>query len=138
MLNRIITGAGAVVSGALLAFGPCYIFPLCAAAADGGWMKCHWTGQAVLGVGFMIGLLGILLFMASSVQTRLGLSAAIVIAAVFAFLLPSALIGGCGMETMACRRISFPAITVISLLTAVGFAVNALYLLAHSRRSVGI
>jgi hypothetical protein len=47
---------------------------------------------------------------------------------IFGLLIPHALIGGCAMPSMACRKISFPAITVIGILLLIGMALNALYL----------
>jgi hypothetical protein len=39
-----------------------------------------------------------------------------------------ALIGGCPMHSMACRKVAFPSITVISILLLIGSGFYALYL----------
>ncbi|MDR1028006.1 MAG: DUF4418 family protein [Clostridiales Family XIII bacterium] len=134
MKNRIITGCGAILAGLLIALGPQYLFKLCGPAQDGHWMACHWTGRAEIGVGCLIAALGVGLILFPAVRTRLGLSVAILLAGILALLLPSILIGGCAMETMACRRVSFPAITVIGTLTIVGAALNAFLLFRRGER----
>jgi hypothetical protein len=134
MKNRAITGFGAVAAGLLIALGPQYIFKLCPPAEDGHFMTCHWTGCAEIGVGLLIAAFGAGLLLFSSPGTRFGLSLAIALTGILAVLLPSVLIGGCMMETMACRRVVFPTLTVIGALTIIGFAINAFYLLGSGRR----
>lgn len=133
MKNRIVSGIGAVAAGLLISVGPQTIFPLDPPAADGTWMRCHWTGQAEIGVGLLIAALGALLLLSSKSETRLGLSAAVALAGVLAVLLPSALIGGCGMENMSCRNVAFPALYVVGGLTVAGFAFDTIFLFLSAR-----
>ena len=52
------------VLGTLIAFGPTYLFKVCQGLkADGTPMKCHWMAQSELGIGLVIILVGILLFL---------------------------------------------------------------------------
>jgi hypothetical protein len=94
----------------------------------GRWMKCHWTGQAEIGAGILVALLGGALIFFSDNKVRLGLSISVILSGILTLLLPTALIGGCAMETMSCRSVTFPALTVIAILTIVGFAANTVYL----------
>jgi hypothetical protein len=126
--NRVISGAGAAIAGLLISLGPQYLFKLCSPMADGRWMKCHWTGQAEIGVGILVILLGGALIFFPDNKVRLGLSIAVLLSGILALLLPHVLIGGCAMETMNCRAVTFPALTVISILTIAGFAANTVYL----------
>ncbi len=128
MKNRIVSGAGAIVAGLLISVGPQTIFKLDPPMEDGTWMTCHWTGRAELGLGLLIAALGILLLLFSSAEARLGLSLAAVLAGVLAVLYPAVLIGGCGMENMRCRSVTFPALYIIGSLTMIGFALNSVYL----------
>jgi hypothetical protein len=91
-------------------------------------MKCHWSAQAEIGVGAVIAALGIALIFFANPKTRLGLSIGIFLSTVLALLIPHALIGGCVSHTMPCRKITFPSVTVISILLLITTALNVLYL----------
>ncbi|MDR2020795.1 MAG: DUF4418 family protein, partial [Treponema sp.] len=61
-------------------------------------------------------------------KIRLGLTIGIFLSGVLALLIPHVLIGGCVMHSMPCRKITFPSITVISILLLIGAALNTLHL----------
>ncbi|MDR2795312.1 MAG: DUF4418 family protein [Spirochaetaceae bacterium] len=127
MKNRIISGGAAIVFGLLIALGPQFLFPVC--PVEGGmFMKCHWSAQAEIGVGAVIAVLGIALVIFANSKIRLGLTIGIFLSAVLSLLIPHALIGGCAMQSMPCRKISFPSIVVISILLLIGSALNTLHL----------
>jgi hypothetical protein len=128
MKNRIISGGSVIVFGALIAAGPQFLFKVCGLAADGGFMKCHWSAQAEIGVGALIAALGLAYLFFASQKTRLGLTIGVFLAAVLALLVPHVLIGGCAMHTMPCRKVAFPSITVIAILLLIGAGLNAWYL----------
>ena len=125
--NRIISGIFTIVLGALISLGPRYFFKVCAPMMGGRFMTCHWTARAELGVGLMIAALGFALLAFKSVKTRLGLAFAVFLSGALALSFPHVLIGGCEMETMACRTIAFPALTVLSVLTIVGSMLEIFY-----------
>lgn len=133
MKNRILSGAGAILSGLLISIGPQTIFKVCTTKPGGSFMKCHWTAQAEIGVGLLIAVLGVLLLVFSSHPVRLGLSLGVTLAGILAVLFPYVLIGGCPMETMECQRVAFPAITVIAVLTIAGFVFNSVFLFLSVR-----
>lgn len=91
-------------------------------------MKCHWTAQALLGVGILIAILGALLIVFASKQVRLGLSIALALNGILAFLIPNVLIGVCGSAHMLCRTLTLPANSVISGIAVVAAIANAAYL----------
>jgi hypothetical protein len=126
MKNRIISGGAVIVFGLLIALGPQFLFKVCPVGEIV--MKCHWSARAEIGVGALIAALGIAFTIFASSRTRLGLSIGIFLAGVLALLIPHALIGGCPMHTMQCRKVAFPAITVIGILLLIGAAMNAVYL----------
>jgi hypothetical protein len=131
MKNWIISGVAAIVFGLLIALGPQFLFKVCGPTESGGFMKCHWTALAEIGVGGLIAALGIAIAFFASPKTRLGLAIGVVLAAILALLYPHALIGGCGMPSMDCRKIAFPALTVISILTIAG---GAFYIVSLARK----
>jgi hypothetical protein len=127
MKNRIISGGAVIVFGLLIALGPQFLFKVCP-VMEGMIMKCHWSAQAEIGVGALIAALGIGLIVFAHPKIRLGLTIGVLLSAVLALLVPHALIGGCPGHSMACRKIAFPAITVISILLLMSAAFNGLYL----------
>ncbi|SHI03137.1 protein of unknown function [Sporobacter termitidis DSM 10068] len=133
MKNRLLSGIAVAVFGLLLALVPVCIFPACAKVietAAGGTvpMKCFWSGQAEIGVGLLILCGGVLLIVFKSPLTRIGVSVMTALAGVLGLLVPTLLIGGCEMSTMACRMTTFPAAVVLSILTVAACAANAHYL----------
>jgi hypothetical protein len=130
MKIRIFSGGVVIILGLLIALGPQFLFKVCP-VAEGMIMKCHWSAQAEIGVGALIAALGIALILFANPKTRLGLTIGIFLAGVLALLIPHNLIGGCAMHSMACRKIAFPSITVISILLLIG---SALYTFQLARR----
>ncbi|MDR2178011.1 MAG: DUF4418 family protein [Treponema sp.] len=126
MKNRIISGGVTAALGLLIALGPQFLFKVC--PVGDMIMKCHWSAQAEIGVGALIAILGIALTVFANHNIRLGLTIGIFLSGALALLVPHGLIGGCAMHSMACRKIAFPAITVISILLLTGSALNAFYL----------
>jgi hypothetical protein len=128
MKIRITGGITALVLGLLIAAGPQFLFRVCGLTADGGFMRCHWSAQAEIGVGALIAALGLASLFFASPKIRMGLSIGIFLSAVLALLIPHSLIGGCAMHSMACRKTAFPAITVISILLLIGSGLYTAYL----------
>ena len=69
-----------VLSAALFA-GVLTVFAPCGAKEDGGWMTCHWAGNAVAGVAAVLTALAIMRLFVKDTKARLGLSAAMIPAA---------------------------------------------------------
>jgi hypothetical protein len=126
MKNRIISGSGVVVFGLLIALGPQFLFKVC--PVGDMVMKCHWSAQAEIGIGILIAALGIALVIFANPRIRLGLTIGVFLSGILALLIPQVLIGGCPMHTMACRKIAFPSITVVTIFLLIGMALNAFYL----------
>jgi hypothetical protein len=126
MKKAIITGMVAIVLGLLIALGPQVLFKVCA-HGEGDFPLCHWTAQAEIGIGLLIAALGICMIVFTDPQTHLGLSIGIFMAGLVALFIPHTLIGGCIGETMACRKVAFPALTIESIIVVVFSAVNVVF-----------
>jgi hypothetical protein len=136
MKNRIFGGAATIIVGALTAVGPHTIFKICDQGHHEGHSTCFWTGQATIGVGIIIALLGIAYLIFASPQTRAGISLAVAATSVLTFLLANVLIGMDDMASMACRVKTLPALNIISILSFALAVGNTAYLLVKSRKGV--
>jgi hypothetical protein len=130
--NRIISGAGTIALGLLIMLGPQFLFKVCATTGH-GFLRCHWSAQGEIGVGALIAALGIALLIFVESNVRLGLTIGVGFSSVIALCIPHALIGGCGMASMACRRVAFPALTLIGFILLAGAAANAMYLIREEK-----
>ena len=126
MKRTVIFAAIIIALGALIALGPQFLFKVCA-HGDDGYPRCHWSGQAEIGLGFLIAALGACMIVFPDPKTRLGLSIGVFMAGIIALCIPNALIGGCGMMTMQCRKVAFPALTAESVVLLVFAAVTTVY-----------
>ena len=127
MKRSIIFGSVVIVLGLLIALGPQFLFKVCAHGED-GYPHCHWSAQAEIGMGFLIAALGICMIVFNDPKTHLGLSIGIFLAGFITLFIPHVLIGGCGMMTMQCRKVAFPAITAESVVLLVFSAIIAVYI----------
>ena len=108
--------------GLLIALGPQFLFKVCA-HEENSFPLCHWPAQAEIGIGFLIAALGACMIVFTDQKTRLGLSIGIFLAGIIALFIPHALIGGCGMMSVACRKVAFPALTAESVILLIFSAV---------------
>jgi len=147
MKKNIISGSVVVVLGLLIALGPQFLFRVCSpiispevptagcCSGDGGFMVyypvCHWAARALLGMGMLIAALGIIcLLVQTDPKTRLGLFVGVFLSSIITLGIPNALISGCGMETMTCHRVAFPAVSIISIVLLV---YSAIIIVVYSR-----
>jgi hypothetical protein len=133
MKKRII-GIIFTALGLLLALGPQFLFKVCE-PMDDMFMKCYWSARAEIGVGAVIAFFGIALIVFTCTKIRLGFVIGILLSGIHALLIPLALIGGCPMDTMPCRKIAFPAIMVISILLLIVAGIYTIYLARERARA---
>ena len=126
-MRKIICGAIAIIFGLLIAFGPQVLFRVCS-MHDGGFPRCHWAGLAEIPMGIIIIVLGLCFIIFSDLKIQFGLTIGILLTGIIALFIPNGLIRGCSDITMACRRIAFPALTVLCILVLSGSVVNMMYL----------
>ncbi len=126
MRNRVISGSVFLILGGLVSIGPQCIFPVCEAMEKT--MKCFWTARAEIGIGALISLLGILLFLFKSNEIRIGISISILLGGGLALLIPTYLIGVCSMPSMRCHGVTLPALYLSSIVIIIASFVNIIYL----------
>ena len=108
---------------ALFLAGILTLFQPCSPSEDGGWMNCHWAGQALMALAAALLVLGVLrLFLRPSVRIGMDISAMVLCAA--AFCVPGRLIPLCLMPQMRCRAVMAPWVTVLSVLIIVAAAAD--------------
>ena len=90
---------------------------------------CHYTAQALFGFGFLITALGFCMFVFDDIKTQLGLVIGVFFSSIITLFLIHGLIGGCIGNTMACRAVTIPSVTVISALLLAASAAYALYII---------
>jgi uncharacterized membrane protein len=114
MKKEIIFGVIVILLGLFIALGPQFLFKVCGHGED-GYPHCHWSAQAEIGMGLLIVALGACMLVFTDPKTHLGLIIGVFMASLIALAIPHFLIGGCGMMSMQCRKIAFPALTVESI-----------------------
>ncbi|SFB85183.1 DUF4418 family protein [Butyrivibrio sp. YAB3001] len=134
MKNRIASGVIFIILGLLIAIGPQTIFAVCGPMENGKFMKCHWTAQAELGIGFVIAFLAVLILFFASSQIRIGLHFGIIAALVATVFIPTKLIGVCGGEHMQCNALTKPALLVLGAIGIVFGIANVAYLLTGVKK----
>lgn len=134
MKNRVVSGGSYILLGLLISLGPLYLFRVCEAMGD-EFMICHWTSRAELGVGLLISILGVLILLIPSAQTRSGVNISIAFTGVLAFSIPTVLIGVCEMPKMNCHAVTAPSILVTSILVVLLSIANGIYLVKKSKKS---
>jgi hypothetical protein len=147
MKKVVIFGAAVLALGLLIALGPQFLFKVCGqtmvstvvgeiadccavpeengccAPAVSSLPICHWSARAEIGIGLLIAALGACIIVFPDPKTQLGLLIGVFMASLIALAIPHALIGGCGLMAMTCRRVAFPALTVESVILLVFSAI---------------
>jgi hypothetical protein len=90
-------------------------------------MKCHWSGRAELGLGLPLLAVGVTMLFSRRKESRRNLGIVGVTLGVVTILLPTILIGVCGMPDMPCHAIMQPALVLMgSLVIGISLAVAIL------------
>lgn len=127
MKNKI-TSIGSIVVGLLLAAGPQFLFQPCPTTEK--FMKCFWSCKALIVVGAVIALIGLLQLLAKESKSRKVLSIVGLALCISAILIPTVIIGGCVKPEMACKMLTFP---VTHTLSAIGIVLQGLTLISKEK-----
>ena len=128
-MKKCIVGMLIVIIGLLVLFAPFGFAHVCFPKADGGFMKCHWMGEAVRMLGGLIAALGVVFLLVKS--SRIGIAFSNIGLGVCLILLQTVVIGTCKTATMPCNVYTKP---VILLLAIVLIAVDVGYLFVNRKR----
>ena len=128
-MKKNVVGALIVIIGLLILFAPFGFAHVCFPKADGGFMKCHWMGEAVKMLGGLIAALGVVFLLVKS--SRIGIAFSNIGLGVCLILLQTVVIGTCKTATMSCNVYTKP---VILLLAIVLIAINVGYLFVNRKR----
>lgn len=96
--------------------GSIFVFHPCGPMEDGSWMNCHWAGVAVSCCAAVLLVLSVIHLLATSRIIKQALSAAGIVAALVAAILPGNVIRLCMMTDMRCHAVMRPAAIVFSVL----------------------
>lgn len=127
MKNKILS-VGTIVLGFLLSAGPQFLFKPCPTTEK--FMKCFWSCKALIVVGVVLAIIGLLQLLHKEVKTRKALAVVGLALFVSAILIPTVIIGGCVKADMACKMLTFP---VTHSLSAIGIVLQGMMLLSKEK-----
>ena len=127
MKNKIMS-IGTIVLGLLLSAGPQFLFKPCPTTEK--FMKCFWSCKALIVVGAILALIGLLQLISKEAKSRKVLAVVGVALTVSAILIPTVIIGGCVKPDMACKILTFP---VTHTLSAAAIVLQGLTLMAKEK-----
>lgn len=127
-----IFGIILLIIGLLQSAGTAWLFPTCPPMENGSYMKCHWMGQSVIGVGLVLIVIAFIYIGVNQPLIRAGLSLSMIPIGLFTIAIAIVLIGVCGMAKMQCHAVTLPAVTILGGITVLLGVANTVYLL-HSK-----
>ena len=88
----------------------------CGPTEDGGFMTCHWAGQALKAFAVLLLVTSIIRLAVRDRGMKKGLSIAILLSSITAAVIPANLINLCMMNTMHCHAVMRPFVIVMAVL----------------------
>ena len=110
---NLIFGLVFLVLGVILFFIPGSIAPVCMPMKDGGFMKCHWMGEAVRLLGGLIALSGLAFLICK--KSRFGISVYNIGTGLSLILLETLVIGTCKHSNMSCNVYTKPIVILLAI-----------------------
>lgn len=131
MKNKIISVGVYLLAAVLYIVGPKSIFRVCEVGEKP--MKCYWSTQSLIGIAIILLGIAVVYALTKTKREKLLISAISIVTNIIAILIPSVLIGGCKMKTMACQSTTFPAVYVIGAVAILISIANIFYLLKTNK-----
>ena len=110
MKKQSIPAAVLLVLSLVIAIGSRTFLSPCV-HGDGTFGPCHWAGQALLGLGCVLGILAVLSLLIR--RARCGAYLSAMPLCLLGILTPGSLIDLCRMSTMRCRMVMQPAMMIL-------------------------
>ena len=110
MKKQIIPAVILLVLSLVIVIG-CQTFLSPCVHEDGTFAPCHWSGQALLGLGFALAVIAVLALCVS--RARFGAYLSALPVCVLGILTLGTLIDLCHMSTMRCRMVMQPAMIIL-------------------------
>ncbi|MBR1912738.1 MAG: DUF4418 family protein [Treponema sp.] len=114
MKKNIVFAVIIFIFGLLVAIAPFTFARVCEIGEK--LMKCHWTARIELFLGVALAFLALLKLISANKMFQLGLAAGIMVIVCGVILVPSVLIGVCGMPMMHCHSVARPTLVVLGIL----------------------
>ena len=89
-------------------------------------MKCHWTGRVEFFLGLSVAVLGIIKFFSQKSEFQLGINFGVLTNAIGILLVPTIIIGVCGMKSMHCHAVTQPVLIILGILTIVATLIQSI------------
>ena len=128
-MKKYVVGMLIIIIGLLVLFAPFGFAHVCFPKADGGFMKCHWMGEAVKMLGGLIAALGVVFLLVKS--SRIGIAFSNIGLGVCLILLQTVVIGTCKTATMPCNVYTKPTILLLAIAL---IAIDVGYLFVNRKR----
>jgi len=129
-MKKYVVGALIVIVGLLILFAPFGFARVCFPKADGSFMKCHWMGEAVKGIGIAMAVLAAVFLILRNSVAAVGIAASNIVLGILALLMPLKLIGTCKMSDMHCNLHTKPAILLVAGLYTL---ISCIYVFANAK-----
>lgn len=118
--------------GVILLIGPYTFFRVCEVGEKP--MKCYWSTKAIGVLAVLLILSAMVRFFVKTVREIAIVNIFVIVTAGLVALIPSVIIGGCGMKTMACHRVTFPAFYIIAIFTILVAVIEMFWKIKYRKR----
>ena len=117
-----------LILSAFLTLGIKFLFPVCGPMEDGSYMRCHYSGEVIFGIGVVLVILSLISYFMKEENALLAFRISFIPLGILLLLVPTVLIGVCGSEMMRCKSVTLPAVIILGIAIAVVNAVQIVVL----------
>lgn len=126
MKKNLVLSIALLLLSLLVAVAPYSFAKVCEIGAKV--MKCHWTARIELFLGLSIALLSALKLVNPNTNFQLGLNLGIAVNGLGVILVPTVLIGVCGMSKMHCHSVTRPVLLIFGIIILAAVTAQTVFL----------